>query len=337
MRRGNSIPGIGDEARIAAELHAVFGGAERGRADAFAGRQQRPRELALGDLAPDRGAEPPAEVAEIPEFTLVDIFADAAGEHDAAEIAEIGDRIGEIEVFDVVRERGAWSAPRPASRPSPRRPCRVRPVRRCRRRSNGSRPGARDACRRDRGGRSGTGHRRPAAGPPTWTAAVVDHLTMIDEAELGGAAADVDIENALAHFERGGSRSRAVGGQHRFHVVAGGRADELAALLRQHGRDGLRIFAAQRLAGEDHRPGIDIVGLHPGGIIGVLDDFSQRCIVDPRLARIGRERNGRQEEGVARDDVIAARQILGEAAQMDFREDHLGSRQSRCRCRRWSA
>ena len=47
----------GDVAGIAGELHAVFGGAERGGADAFAGRQHRPGEYApLGALANGAGA-----------------------------------------------------------------------------------------------------------------------------------------------------------------------------------------------------------------------------------------------------------------------------------------
>ena len=57
--------------------------------------------------------------------------------------------------------------------------------------------------------------------------------------------------------------ARAVGGEHGFHVMAGGGADELAALLRQHLGDALRVLAPQRLAGEDDRAGVDVVGLQP--------------------------------------------------------------------------
>src|SRR4030042_1351521 len=41
------LPGIGDEAGIAGELHAVFGGTERGGADTLARGQQRPGQRAL--------------------------------------------------------------------------------------------------------------------------------------------------------------------------------------------------------------------------------------------------------------------------------------------------
>ena len=47
---------LGNVAGIAGELDAVFGGAERRRADAFAGRQHRPRQGAGIELAVDRFA-----------------------------------------------------------------------------------------------------------------------------------------------------------------------------------------------------------------------------------------------------------------------------------------
>ena len=94
-----------DVAGIAGELHAVFGGAERGGADAFAGRQHRPGQRARVDALADGAAEPRAHVAEIAALALVDVFGDAAGEHDAVDAAEIGDRIGQIEMLDVVRHR----------------------------------------------------------------------------------------------------------------------------------------------------------------------------------------------------------------------------------------
>src|SRR5262249_23743692 len=52
----------------------------------------------------------------------------------------------------------------------------------------------------------------------------------LDDTELGGAAADVDVEDTLALIVRQLRRARAVGRQHRFHVVPGGGGDEIAAL-----------------------------------------------------------------------------------------------------------
>src|SRR5712691_789771 len=83
-----------DVARVAAELHAVFGRAERGGADAFVRGQQRPGKRPGVDAGADGTAEAAAEVAEIPALAAVDVFADAAREHDAVDAAEIEDRIG---------------------------------------------------------------------------------------------------------------------------------------------------------------------------------------------------------------------------------------------------
>jgi hypothetical protein len=58
--------------------------------------------------------------------------------------------------------------------------------------------------------------------------------------------------------ERGGAG--AVGREHRFHVVAGGGADEFPARLRNDPGDRLGILAPQRFAGEDDGAGIDVVG-----------------------------------------------------------------------------
>ena len=140
-----------------------------------------------------------------------------------------------------------------------------------------------------------------------------DHLAVLDQAELGGAAADVDVEDALVLVAGDARGARAVGRQHRFHVMAGGGGDEFAALLRQDLGDALRVLAAQRLAGEDHHAGVDLVGMQAGGVIGVVDDGAELCVVDALLALVGRQRHRRLEQGLARDDVIAAGQILGRA------------------------
>ena len=155
-----------------------------------------------------------------------------------------------------------------------------------------------------------------------------DHLALLDQAELGGAAADVDVEDALALVAGNPRGAGAVGGQHRFHVMAGGGGDEFAALLGQDRGDALRVLAPQRLAGEDDHAGIDVVGMQFGGGIGVVDDGAELGVVDALLALVGRQRDRRLEQGLAGDDVVAAGQILGEAAQMHAREDDLRARRA---------
>jgi hypothetical protein len=96
--------------------------------------------------------------------------------------------------------------------------------------------------------------------------------------------------------------------------MAGSGGDELAARLGQHRGDALRILAAQRLAGEDHHAGVDIVGMDAGGHVGVVDDLAEFLVVDALFALVRGERHRRLKHRLARHHVIAAGQILGEPA-----------------------
>src|SRR5580692_4131617 len=110
--------------------------------------------------------------------------------------------------------------------------------------------------------------------------------------------------------------------------LAGGGGDEFAALLGQDLGDALRVLAAQRLARKNNYAGVDLVGMQIGGVIGVVDDGAELFVVDALLALIRRQRHRRLEQGLARDHVIAAGQILGQPAQVDPREDHLRARRA---------
>ena len=59
--------------------------------------------------AANGAAKPGAEVAEVARFALIDIFGDAAGKHHAVDAAKssikLRDRIGEIKMRDIVRQR----------------------------------------------------------------------------------------------------------------------------------------------------------------------------------------------------------------------------------------
>ncbi len=148
-------------------------------------------------------------------------------------------------------------------------------------------------------------------------------LAFLDQRQLGGAAPDIDIEDALVLVVRHPRGAGAERRQERFHVMPGGGADELAALLGQDAGDALRVLAPQRLAGQDHGAGIDIVGMQARARIGVVDDLAERRIVDALLALVGRQRHRRLVEGLARDHVVAAGEILAVAAQLDAGEDDL--------------
>ena len=58
-----------------------------------------------------------------------------------------------------------------------------------------------------------------------------DDAALLDQRELGRAAADVDVEDALALVGGDPRGAGAVACQHRLHVMAGGGGDEIAALL----------------------------------------------------------------------------------------------------------
>ena len=254
---------IGDGAGVAGKLHAVFGGAERGGADAFAGRQQRPGQRAGVEPLAQRVAEPAAHVAEVAVLAAVDVFADAARQHDAVDAAELGDRLGQIErrerrrqrphadrgdqrvghVFGDLVERGGLGA------------VALVPVKaRLRGVVLAGRIEPDDAA-------VVVDHLQPAADVDGGGR---DHAAVLDQRELGGAAADVDVEDALALVGGDARGARAVGRQHRLHVMAGGGADEVAALLGQQAGDRLRVVAPQRLAGQDHHAGVDVLGVERG-------------------------------------------------------------------------
>ena len=149
-----------------------------------------------------------------------------------------GDRVGEIEVLDVVRQRLG-----------------------CERRHEGVGHAVRDlvhgrgvgnvAARPEEAGPLGVmlpgrveAHDVVRVVDHLQAAADMDgrrdhHLALLDHRQLGRAAADVDVEDALVLGMRNARRARPVRRQHRFHVVAGGGADELAALLGEDAGDRL--------------------------------------------------------------------------------------------------
>src|SRR5205823_3858495 len=46
-------------------------------------------------------------------------------------------------------------------------------------------------------------------------------------------------------------------------------------LLGQDFGDALRVLAPQRLAGEDYRAGVDLVGMQARGLVGLIDDAAE--------------------------------------------------------------
>ena len=94
--------------------------------------------------------------------------------------------------------------------------------------------------------------------PPTANAESPTIDAAVDQRQLGGAAADIDMQDAGVARLGQRHRARAMRGEPAFELVAGGGADELAGFAGEQLVDGAGIFALDRLAGEDDRAAVDI-------------------------------------------------------------------------------
>ena len=255
------LVGLADGDRIAADLHRELRGPDDGGADALAGVPDRRQVAALRQHVGERVREIAAEIAEASLLALVEIFGDAAGE---------GQRVDAL----------GWRAPAARHR-SPAARCDsasgvrrsiMRMTSRTMRATMRSRSAAASGLPSDRSmprllatSRAGSSTRTSPLlasstirRPPTAMAAVARMCALLDQRELGRAAADVDVEQrrAVPRDKRDGAG--AVRRQLAFHVVAGRGADELAGFLGEQVGDGARIVPLDRLAGEDDRAAVDI-------------------------------------------------------------------------------
>ena len=147
---------------------------------------------------------------------------------------------------------------------------------------------------------------------------------VVDQGELGGAAADVDVEHAGAALLGQLHRAGAVGGECAFELVAGGGADELAGFRGEQFVDRLGVPALDRLAGEDHRAAIDIVALETRLAVALRDERAERGGIDGAVGEERGEHDRRAPHHLAMDDDEPARQPLGLALQQ-----HLGEQEMR--------
>ncbi len=116
-----------------------------------------------------------------------------------------------------------------------------------------------------------------------------DNLALIDDREFGRAAADIDVQHALAAVMSELRGAGSVRRKHRFHVVPCRGTDQIAAFFRQDAGDWLCIFPAQCLAGKDDDPGIDVVRMQPRSEIRVVDDLAESSRIDQCFTGIGRQ------------------------------------------------
>ena len=313
--------GIRDVDRVAGELHAVFGRADGGRADALARGQQHIGKLSGIDALPHREPEALAEVAEVARLAAIDVFGDAPREHHARDSLDGLERIGEPQRVDRLRradlrkrrDEAVGHPGRNAIHLALGRASADAPVdSRIRRQLPSRGIEASELAVLDDGKPSPDMDRRG-----------MNHFARFHQGDLGGAAADVHVQHRAPEVVGGFRRPRAVRGEERLHVVARGGADEFPAHLRNHVGDRLGVLAAQRLAGEDHGAGVDLVGMDAGRFVGRVDDVAHGALVDARLALVGREHHRRLVQRLALHHEVAAGELLGEAAHVDAREDHL--------------
>ena len=86
-------------------------------------------------------------------------------------------------------------------------------------------------------------------------------FTVLNQAQFGGATANVDVQDAVLFIVRAFGSTRAVNGQHGFHVMACCGAHKLAALFGQHRCNRFTVFAAERFTGQNDRASINFVGV----------------------------------------------------------------------------
>ena len=151
----------------------------------------------------------------------------------------------------------------------------------------------------------------------------MQYLALFNHAQLGGAAANIDIQDSFAAVVRRFCCARTVCRQHRLHMMASGGANEFSALLCNECRNALRVFATQGLTGQNHHAGIDIVRVQLGRGVRLINDFTQSAFVNARFALIRRQRYRRLIDCFARFDDIAAGKILAATAQGQFGKNDL--------------
>ena len=308
-------------AGLARQLDRVFRRPECGRPDRRARLDHRRAELPRLRPCRQQPPERQAQVAEVPRLLSRHVGAHAAREDDAVDVREVVRHVGQEQFPRRVRP----------PRPGDGRDQQVGHVRR----DPFQRLGRGGIPRRKRraGGRRQVAARRfcpddPAVLDRDQPPAEVQRRRPSDRAPVGQrqlrrAAPDVDVQDARLPVVADLRRARSVGRQHRLHVVAGGRGQEVAPLPRHDFGDGLGVLAAQRLARQDHHAGVDVGGPDRRFGIGVVDDRAERLGVDLGFAAERREADRRGVGGLAVDDHVARGMAVGLPLQVDGRKDDL--------------
>ncbi len=153
-----------------------------------------------------------------------------------------------------------------------------------------------------------------------------EDAAVLDEGELGGSAADIDVEHGCIAAARQRDGTGSVCRHLAFHMVARGGADELAGFFREQVGNGARIAALECLAGEDDGAAVDRLALDPGEGVATADEACELVDVDRVVGPVGREQDRRLPEDAAADDDEAAGQRGRQPLQMDACEHQMRGR-----------
>src|SRR4029077_14944484 len=128
--------------------------------------------------------------------------------------------------------------------------------------------------------------------------------------DCGGAAADIDVENATLSLSGEGDCAGAVGRKQRFEIVAGAGADKVATLRGEEVGDRPGVVPANRFAGENDGAGVHLLGSDSRFQIGGVNQAPKGPIVDA-LAPLGvrSEVDWREVEGLSLGHHEAAGQL----------------------------
>ena len=171
--------------------------------------------------------------------------------------------------------------------------------------------------------------------PPTAMAQVA-RMRPLSISELGGAAADIDVEQRRVVAARERDGARAVRRHLAFHVMSGRGTDELAGFLRKQVGDGAGVAALERLAGQDDGAAVDRLALDAGIGVAAADEAGELVDVDG-VVGLDRASAG---SAIARGFSARPRRNGSTAPPSRCRCTRRTSDAtwtSRCRCRPWSA
>ena len=124
-------------------------------------------------------------------------------------------------------------------------------------------------------------------------------FAVLNQPQLGGSAADVDVQYALFVVITALGSARSINSKHRLHVVSRCGANKFTPLLGQNCGNGLTVFASQSLAREDNGACIHIIRMQTRFLVGLVNDGAKCFGIHQGVTLVGGQRNRRLVNGRA--------------------------------------